>query len=69
MAAPFVQGNLVNKNISLEINSSCGHCNKPIKLEIDRNLNYQVKLGSEPLIFSPYIDWDTLKEPNIIHAY
>ena len=39
-------------------------------LEFDRQLNCLKKdTGSEPLVFSPDLDWANFTEPNIIHRY
>jgi hypothetical protein len=70
MAAPFVQGRLRKKHLSIEIQTSCAHCERPMRLVVGSNLKYQITAGGrEPLIFEPEVDWSNFTEPNIIHAY
>jgi hypothetical protein len=39
-------------------------------ITVDSELRYRVnEEGAEPLVFQPYINWETFTEPNIIHAY
>ncbi len=70
MAAPFVQGQLRQGPLTIQIKTSCAHCGQPILVEVNQELNYKVNTpGAGPLIFEPHLDWDTFAEPNIIHAY
>lgn len=70
MASPFVQGRLRSETVSVEINTSCAHCARPIQIQVDQDLQSKVHSpGAEPLIFEPHLDWDTFTEPNIIHKY
>jgi hypothetical protein len=70
MAAPFVQGRLRKKHLSVTIMTECAHCAQPIQIEVDSELQYRVKdEEAEPLVFEPLIDWQTFTEPNIIDAF
>lgn len=52
------------------IESECGHCSRPLRLEVDSEMSVKVGTpGAEPLVFSPQVDWPSFDEPNIIHAY
>ncbi len=73
-----MQGRLRNEKLVFALETECGHCGQPIKIEIDSELNYRVmdpgsgSLGSsdplEPLIFSPQVDLHRL-EPSIIDGF
>ena len=70
MAAPFVQGRLRKKKLSIEILTECAHCERPMRLVVASNMKSQiVPRGAKPLIFEPEVDWANFVEPNIIHAY
>ena len=70
MAAPFVQGRLRKKKLSIEILSECAHCERPMRLVVGSNRKSQiVPRGANPLIFEPEVDWANFVEPNIIYAY
>jgi hypothetical protein len=66
---PFVQGHLRNEWLATTIRTECGHCSRPMRIEIDSELNYSVLEGEEPLIFVPLIDFEKLKDPSIIDAF
>jgi hypothetical protein len=70
IATPFVQGQLRKEALSFTIASECGHCSKPLHIEIDSQLNYRVlEDDAEPLIFVPMVDFDKLQDPSIIDAF
>ena len=70
MAAPFVQGQLRNEPLSLEIESSCAHCGAALHLEIDAELKIAVREpNAEPLVFEPELDWSRFRESNILDGY
>ena len=70
MATPFVQGRLRGEQLEVAIDSECGHCSRPLRLEIDTEMSVRAASpGAEPMVFSPQIDWPRFAEPNIIHAY
>jgi len=70
MAAPFVQGRLRKKQLSIEILTECAHCELPMRLVVGSNMKTQIRpKGAKPLIFEPEVDWTNFTEPNITHAY
>lgn len=65
-----MQGLLRNENLSFTIETECGHCHTPLHIEMDSELNYRiVEPGAEPLVFSPMVDFERLKDPSIIDAF
>jgi hypothetical protein len=70
IATPFVQGRLRNEKLSFSIQTECGHCGKPLHLEIDSEMNYRVlEEGAEPLVYAPLLDVDRLEAPSIIDGF
>jgi hypothetical protein len=70
MAAPFVEGRLRKKRLSVEIRTECAHCARPMRLTIGSDLKQQIAdKRARPLLFEPEIDWERFVERNIIHAY
>jgi hypothetical protein len=56
--------------MSVLIQSECVHCGKAMNIQVDGEMNFEVKeADASPLIFEPKIDWDGFDQPNIIHAY
>ena len=67
---PFVQGQLRGEPLSFIIETECGHCHKPIQIEMDSELKYQVmEKGAEPLVYVPMVDVKKLEEPSIIDSF
>jgi hypothetical protein len=66
---PFVQGHLRDEAVGVTIRSECGHCSRPLRLEIDAELNHRVRNGEAPLVFVPLVDFEKLEDPSIIHAF
>jgi hypothetical protein len=65
-----VQGRIRNQALSVDVESECAHCARPLHLTVDRELRF--RLGdemTEPLVFSPQVDWAAFEEPNITHAF
>jgi hypothetical protein len=70
MATPFVQGRLRDEPLTVLVETECGHCGRPLEIEIDSDLNFRVlSKGAEPLIFTPLVDFSTLKDPSIIDVF
>jgi hypothetical protein len=66
---PFVQGQLRNQKLSFTLHTECGHCQKPIQIEIDSELNYRLEVDqAAPLIYSPQVQIHEL-EPSIIDGF
>jgi hypothetical protein len=67
---PFVQGHLRGEALNVTIESECGHCGRPMRLEIDSSLNVlSIPTGSEPIVYFPMVDFDKLEDPSIIDAF
>jgi hypothetical protein len=62
-----VQGRLRKESLSVTIDTVCAHCNHPIKIKIDSEMNCEVaQENANLLIFYPQIDWESFSAPNII---
>lgn len=66
---PFVQGHLRSQSIGVTIQTQCGHCGRPMGIEIDGDLGYRVLEGGDPMIFVPLVDFQKLKDPSIIDGF
>jgi len=66
---PFVQGHLRYERLAVTITTECGHSSRPIRIEVDSELNFSVLEGEEPLIFIPLVNFGKLKDPSIIDAF
>ena len=66
---PFVQGHLRNQPLAVTISTECSHCARPMRLQVDSELSYQVEEGADPLIFIPLVNFEKLKDPSIIDAF
>jgi hypothetical protein len=66
---PFVQGHLRHEALSVTLRTECAHCSRPMRLEIDSELEYRVEEGEDALVFVPLVDFEKLKDPSIIHAF
>jgi len=65
-----VQGQLRGEALSFIIETECGHCRKPLHIEIDSELKYRVvEEGAEPLIYVPLLDLQKLDEPSIVDSF
>jgi len=65
-----VQGHLRKEHTSVEVATHCLHCGQGLHLTIDSQMQVSVREpGAQPLVFLPYVDWKTFKEPNIIDSY
>lgn len=65
-----MQGRIRNQALSVDVESECAHCGRPIRLTVDSELHFRPHdVASEPLVFSPQVDWATFEEPNITHAF
>ena len=65
-----MQGRIRNQPLSVDVESECAHCARPLRLTVDSELRFRVRdETAEPLVFSPQVDWTTFQEPNITHAF
>jgi len=67
---PFVQGHLRGEKLSCLIETECVHCQRPIRIEIDSELNYRVhEADAEPMVHVPLVDAAKLGEPSIVDGF
>jgi len=65
-----VQGRIRNQPLSVDIETECAHCSRPLRLTVDSELRFRLRdETATPLVFSPQVDWATFEEPNITHAF
>jgi hypothetical protein len=65
-----VQGQLRKESLSFQIKTECGHCKKPLHIQIDSDLNYQVQEAeASPLIYAPMVDFGKIADPSITDAF
>lgn len=65
-----MQGRLRKEHLEVTIRTECAQSGKPIHLTVDSDLKCNVEdEGAEPLVFEPEVDWEALREPNIIRVY
>ena len=70
MAVPFVEGRLRKKRLSVQVETECAHCARPMRLTIGSDLKHSSSDGrARPLLFEPEMDWAGFGGPNIIDAY
>jgi hypothetical protein len=65
-----VQGRLRGEKLRVRINSECKHCSRPLIIEVDEELSWNVlSAGASPLLFEPDMNWKAFSGANIIHDY
>ena len=65
-----MQGRLRQEPLSVAVSTECAHCDRPLHLALDSDLNYRVgDVGAEPVVFVPLVDFDKLTDPSIIDAF
>jgi hypothetical protein len=65
-----VQGQLRSEYVSVEVVSTCKHCNQVIQFKIDSTMKVSIPEGeATPLMFSPDVDWNTFAGRTIIDAF
>jgi hypothetical protein len=70
MATPFVQGQLLSRKVSIIIDTACAHSRRPMRLEVDSDLDVDVVEGSaETVLTAPLLNLAKLKDPSIIDAF
>ncbi len=70
IATPFVYGRLRNEELFFTVNSECANSGKPMKIELDSNLNItSVDEGSEPMYCITLMDTAKTKEPSIVDIF
>jgi len=70
LATPFVQGRLLEKDLSCSIETECSISGRPIGFELDSDLRYSVRPPAEkPMFFIPMIDLPNLGAPCIVDDF
>ena len=70
MATPFVQGHLLDTDLSCIIETECAVSRRPIVFELDNELRYRVVPPTdEPMFFIPMIDLPNLDAPCIVDDF
>ena len=65
-----MQGQLLDRRLSGLLRTECGHCARPIEIELDSELRFRVlSEGARPVVSSPLVNFATLEDPSIIHAF
>ena len=65
-----MQGHLREESLSVLLKTECAHCSQPMEIEIDSDLNYEVKEeGCEPVVFVPEVNLFALEEDSIIDSF
>jgi hypothetical protein len=65
-----VQGQLRQEHLTVTIETECGHCHKPLHLEVDSELKFRVQEPqAAPLVFVPRMNLQKLDDPSIIDAF
>jgi hypothetical protein len=66
---PFVQGQMTGQVLSAVIQTECGHCGRPLRLQVDSDLAMRVLDGpQQPMVSIPQLDIQAL-EPSIIDGF
>ncbi len=70
IATPFVQGHLRSEPVSITAETRCEHCEEPITLDIDSDMNITVaQLGANPMVFTPDVDIFDIEAPSIVDDF
>jgi hypothetical protein len=64
-----VQGRLTGAPVAVRVDTRCGVCARPIRVDVDQDLRWSTPDGLRPLIFEPSVDWSRFRAPNILHDY
>ncbi len=70
MATPFVQGRLLDRDLSCTVETKCAISGRPIVFELDSDLRFTVlPPGEKPVFFIPMIDLPNLDSPCIVDDF
>ena len=70
MATPFVQGRLLDKDLSCTVETECAISGRTIVFDLDSDLRYTVLPPAEkPVFFIPMIDLPNLDAPCIVDDF
>ena len=64
-----MQGRLQDEKIAVRIESPCGACARPIRIDVDQELRWDAPDADlRPLILEPSVDWSRFGEPSMQDA-
>ncbi|MFC2177213.1 hypothetical protein ACFLRH_02220 [Actinomycetota bacterium] len=64
-----MQGRLRSEKLTAVIDTECAHCDVPIRLEVDSNLDFRARTeGAAPLVCTPFVNVAELT-PSIIDGF
>ncbi len=66
---PFVQGHLRGESLEITIDTQCAHCDRPLQIAVDSELEVRCAARAAPLVFLPIVNFEKLKDPSIIDAF
>ena len=70
LAAPFVQGQLVERVVSAVVETTCVQSGRPLVFEVDSRMVWRSDGEAvRPMVFEPLVDWRTFDDPTIVHRY
>jgi len=70
VATPFVQGRLLERELSCTVETVCAVSGRTIAFELDSELRYRVTPPTEkPVFFIPMIDLPNLDAPCIVDDF
>lgn len=70
MATPFVQGRLLERDLSCSIETVCAISGRPIVFELDSEFRYRVcPPAKKPVFMIPMIDIHNLEAPCIVDDF
>ncbi len=65
-----MQGRLQGKPARARIDSRCGLCAEPIRIEVDEELRWRTPgARPPPLLFEPSVDWSRFHAAHILDDY
>ena len=70
MATPFVQGQLLKKDLSCTVETECAVSRRPIVFELDSDLRHRVRApAGHPMLVIPLINLGGLDAPSIVDDF
>ncbi len=70
MATPFVQGQLLDKDLSCTVVTECAISGRTVEFDLESDLGYRVRPPAEkPVFFIPLLDLSNLDAPCIVDDF
>ncbi len=65
-----MQGQLTGREVTAVIGTACGHCYRPLRIEVTSSLRDRVTTPeATPVLSVPLVNLKRLRDPSIIHAF